>query len=81
MIVFEAIDALLALGWRFLAWLTVLAALATLALLALTTVIWRLCTSLWRRLCGPSWAHGQLRAGRLARATRRSTSKNYREAA
>ncbi|MFI9340001.1 hypothetical protein ACIG0D_01795 [Streptomyces sp. NPDC052773] len=72
----EAIDTLITLGWAALAWLTVLAAVTAIVLLAGTAVgAWAVRLA-WRT-ARPAWARGRRGAERIARRTR----PDYEEAA
>lgn len=75
----EAIDTLITLGWAVLAWVAVLAAFATIVLLAGTAVGMWAAQTLWRRVARPAWARGRARARLLARA--RARRRDYRRAA
>ncbi|MEU9640910.1 hypothetical protein [Streptomyces sp. NPDC048188] len=46
----EALDTLITLGWAFLAWLTIVAAVATLALWTLTLAVCLTARAAWRLL-------------------------------
>ncbi|GHI91302.1 hypothetical protein [Streptomyces olivaceus] len=48
MIVAEALDALWSLGWAFLIWLVVLAAVGTAVLLGTVAGLWWVCRAVWR---------------------------------
>ena len=76
----EAFDALITLGWAFLAWLTIFAAALVLAFYTVVTAILttaralrRLTRWAWRGAPGPTWARDRITARRIARA--------YKEAA
>lgn len=78
MLIAEALDTLITLGWAVLAWIAVLATVGTiiLAAAALTGAwAWR---AAWRAARAPSWARGRIRARLLARRTR---PHDYEEAA
>ncbi|MFI6251478.1 hypothetical protein [Streptomyces sp. NPDC051016] len=82
----DAITTLYHLGWAALAWLAVLAAVATIVLLAGTAVGAWAVSAVWRRTVGPSWARGALRAriharARLRRSSGRTAAPDYEEAA
>ncbi|HZF92042.1 hypothetical protein [Streptomyces sp.] len=72
----EAIDTLITLGWAALAWLTLLATVASILILAAAaTGAWT--ARLAWRTARPAWARGRREARRLARRTR----PDYEEAA
>lgn len=71
----EAISTIIRLGWAFLAWLAVLAAITTLLLLAVTAGIAWTVRALWRGFGGPSWARSTLRARIYARRRLRRPSR------
>ncbi|MFL4904643.1 hypothetical protein ACJ6WF_16015 [Streptomyces sp. MMS24-I2-30] len=73
MILFEAIGTLTSLGRAFLAWLAVLAAAATIVLLAGTALGAWAVRGLWRHVVRPSWAHGRLHARIIARTRVRAS--------
>ncbi|WP_129307969.1 hypothetical protein [Streptomyces sp. L2] len=76
MIFFEAVGTLISLGRWMVAWLVVLAVVATMCLLtALATGAYAV-RVVWRSTNGPSWARSRREAKRLARA-----SRDYDEAA
>lgn len=82
----EALDTLITLGWAALAWLTVLAAVVSVVLLAGTAVGAWAVRGLWRHMIRPTWAHGRARARifaarRVRRSTDRTAPHDYREAA
>lgn len=78
MLIAEAIDTLLTLGWWALGWATVLGAALTVFLLTGCALGTWAVRGAWRNIVRPSWAHSRTTARRLARRTRRH---NYREAA
>jgi multisubunit Na+/H+ antiporter MnhE subunit len=75
-VIAEAIDTLITLGWAALAWLTVLAAVTAIVLLAGTAVGAWAVRAVWRT-ARPTWARGRHHAQRIARRTR----PDYEEAA
>jgi hypothetical protein len=74
----DAIDTLITLGWAALAWITVLAFAATVVLLSGTAVGAWAVRGLWRTAVRPAWSRSRITARRIARRTRRH---DYREAA
>ena len=76
MLIAEAIDTLITLGRWFVAWLAVLAALASIVLLAGTAAGMWAGRLLWRRAGRPAWARTRTQARRYARSRR-----DYDEAA
>lgn len=72
----EAIDTVITLGWALLAWVAVLAAVASVVLLAGTAAGMWAGRVLWRSVVRPAWARSRRQARRIARATR-----DYEEAA
>jgi hypothetical protein len=85
-VIVEAIDTAYTIGAAILAWIAVLAAAATVVLFTGVLVgawAWRAAR---KRLTGPSWAYGRLRARILARRRLRrpqgpSGDPDYQEAA
>ncbi|MGW0131927.1 hypothetical protein [Streptomyces sp. NPDC003299] len=76
MIIAEALDALITLGWAALAWLVFLSTIAAILILAAAaTGAWTV-RAVWRT-ARPAWARGPIRAWLTARRTRR----DYEEAA
>ncbi|MEU5624247.1 hypothetical protein [Streptomyces tendae] len=68
----EAVDTLITLGWAFLAWIAIIAAITTLALWTLTLTVCLTVRALWRLLrpaCRPrpAWARTRAAARRYAR--------------
>ena len=78
MLIAEALDTLLTLGWWALGWITVLAMLATIILLTLAALGSWATAHLWRRTIRPAWARSRTTARRIARRTR---PDDYGEAA
>ncbi|MEU0671330.1 hypothetical protein ABZ330_00260 [Streptomyces sp. NPDC006172] len=78
MLIADAIDTLITLGWAALAWITVLAAATTVVLLTGCLVGTWAARTVWRTTIRPSWSCGRTTARRIARRTRRH---DYREAA
>jgi hypothetical protein len=74
----EALDTLITLGWWALGWITVLAAALTIVLLTSCAVGAWAVRGLWRTAVRPAWARSRTTARRIARRTRRT---DYREAA
>lgn len=84
----EAIDTAITLGWALLAWVAVLAAVASIILLAGTAAGLWAGQLLWRRVVRPAWARGPVRAWLFARSRARrrppwvhSQPVDYEEAA
>lgn len=82
----EAIDTAVTLGWALAAWIAVLAAITTIAILGTGALLAISARALWRRTAGPSWARSRLRARiyarrRLKRPSGRTEPHDYREAA
>ena len=68
----EAFDTLITLGWAFLAWLAIIAAVVTCALWTLTLAVCLAARAVWRLLrpaCRPrpAWARTRAAARRYAR--------------
>jgi hypothetical protein len=76
-VIAEAIDTAITLGWALFAWVAVLAAVASIVLLAGTAAGMWAGRLLWRTAVRPAWARGRLRARLYARRTR----PDYEEAA
>jgi hypothetical protein len=74
----EALDTLITLGWWALGWITVLAAALTIVLLTSCAVGAWAVRGIWRTTIRPTWARGRTTARRIARRTRRH---EYEEAA
>ncbi|CAM5591063.1 hypothetical protein [Streptomyces purpurascens] len=66
----DAIDTVITLGWALLAWVAVLAAVASIVLLAGTAVGAWAVRGLWRNAVRPAWARSRRRARLVARANR-----------
>jgi hypothetical protein len=76
-VIAEAIDTVITLGWALLGWIIVLAAVASIVLLAGTAAGMWAGRTLWRTVGRPAWARSRLAARRYARRTR----PDYEEAA
>jgi len=77
-VIAEAVDTIITLGWAFIAWLALLAAVITLALWTLLILAVGTIRLAWRTLSPgrrPAWARGRIAARRYARRPR------YEEAA
>ncbi|WP_460071115.1 hypothetical protein [Streptomyces sp. YKOK-I1] len=78
MLIAEAIDALVNLGWWLLGWILVLGAAAAVVLLAGSAVGAWAVRGIWRTTVRPAWARGCRASRRIAHRTRKH---DYREAA
>ena len=82
----EAIDTAVSIGWAIVAWIFVLAFVATTVLFTTMLAVAQGWKAARRALRGPSWARGRLRARILARKPRKRYSghtdaPDYQEAA
>ncbi|WP_086773248.1 hypothetical protein [Streptomyces bobili] len=77
MLIAEAIDTLITLGWWALGWITVLGAALTIFLLTGCALGTWAVRGAWRSIVRPSWAVSLTTARRIARRTR----PDYEEAA
>lgn len=77
MLIAEAVDTLITLGWALLAWLALAAAVASIALLAATALGWWAIRGLWRATRRPARTRSAIRA----RITARRARTRYGEAA
>lgn len=78
MLIAEALDTLITLGWWFAGWVIVLALAATIILLTLAALGSWAAAGFWRRTVRPAWARSRITARRIARRTR---PDDYSEAA
>jgi hypothetical protein len=71
----EAVDTAVRLFYAGAAWAVLTAAVATLALYAVTAIAWGICHTVWnpvrRRPASPSWSRGRAQARRFARTRTR----------
>lgn len=77
----EAVDTAVTVAWALLAWITAMAAVATVVLLGLIAGVWwlaRAARGAWRGVTGPLWARGRVEARMFARARVRASTGRVR---